>query len=40
MVNLDFYRKISSEMMINIDIINTRLREIPDALLALAERET
>ena len=32
MLNLDFYRKISSEMMINVDTINGALEEIPSLL--------
>ena len=39
MLNLDFYRKISSEMMINVDTINGALEEIPSVLAKIAQRQ-
>jgi hypothetical protein len=38
-LNLEFYRKVSSEMMINIDCINRTLEDIPLATAAINDRE-
>lgn len=38
LINLEFYRKVSSEMMVNIDFINKNLQQIPITTGKLAEK--